>query len=463
MNKKMKNSAMNHSAILNQQKGVSTLLFTVLVGMSLTALSVGYISSLKTVQNSATTLHAQTQAQMQSMVGLNALNKFLSEQPLSNIQQIRSGNIKTTGVETIKFEMVSSNAGNFVFDITGTSGGASAVLRAQYSLTDKVSTIQQGGVVFAGGFDVNKLNNDASKDNIVANNITIEVPNSIKILEDNKTWAKQNNITFKEYTPRSFVQPSELKEYANYIYTIDKNHTSQSNKKNNSSYNCVVDNFIINSAASCSSFAFSTNEWTIDTVQNGNPPVGVYWFEGDVNIKLKKSTPFVATIIATGKIETQVEDDKSGTYSAFSPHSYYLNDNSKVSIICPENYLLQYCKGKGTLKEDMTIMPAAVSNILFLADSLSLAGIKRNSSDQGKGEINYYGTMIAKISDDGGSSDGKTWNSNVVVNINGNFIMTEKPISFSGNSKVIFHKGKDAENYIPTYEKAFTVGGIRYM
>lgn len=318
-------------------------------------------------------------------------------------------------------------------------------------------------MVFAGGFDVNKLNNDASKDNIVANNITIEVPNSIKILEDNKTWAKQNNITFKEYTPRSFVQPSELKEYANYIYTIDKNHTSQSNKKNNSSYNCVVDNFIINSAASCSSFAFSTNEWTIDTVQNGNPPVGVYWFEGDVNIKLKKSTPFVATIIATGKIETQVEDDKSGTYSAFSPHSYYLNDNSKVSIICPENYLLQYCKGKGALKEDMTIMPAAVSNILFLADSLSLAGIKRNSSDQGKGEINYYGTMIAKISDDGGSSDGKTWNSNVVVNINGNFIMTEKPISFSGNSKVIFHKGKDAGNYIPTYEKAFTVGGIRYM
>lgn len=148
MNKKMKNRVMNHSTKFNQQQGVSTLLFTVLVGVSLTALSVGYISSLKTVQNSATTLHAQTQAQMQSMIGLNALNKFLSEQPLSNIQQIKSGNIKTTGVETIKFEMVSSNARNFVFDITGTSGGASAVLRAQYSLTDKVSTIQQGG----GGF-----------------------------------------------------------------------------------------------------------------------------------------------------------------------------------------------------------------------------------------------------------------------------------------------------------------------
>lgn len=73
----------------------------------------------------------------------------------------------------------------------------------------------------------------------------------------------------------------------------------------------------------------------------------------------------------------------------------------------------------------------------------------------GRGEINYYGTMIAKISVDGGSSDGKTWNSNVVVNINGNFIMTEKPISFSGNPKVVFHKGKDAGNYIPVYEKTY--------
>src|SRR5690606_9828487 len=135
------------------------------------------------------------QAQMQSMVGLNALNKFLSEQPLSNIQQIKSGNIKTTGVATIKFEMVSSNAGNFVFDITGISGGASAVVRGQYSITAKVSTIQQGGVVFAGGFYVKKLNNDASKDNIVDNNITIQVPNSIKILQDKKTWAKQKYIT----------------------------------------------------------------------------------------------------------------------------------------------------------------------------------------------------------------------------------------------------------------------------
>lgn len=80
-----------------------------------------------------------------------------------------------------------------------------------------------------------------------------------------------------------------------------------------------------------------------------------------------------------------MEDDKSGRYSAFSPHSYYLNDISKVSIICPENYPLQYCKGRGTLKEDMTVMPAAVSNILFLADSFSLAGIKRNSSNNGKG------------------------------------------------------------------------------
>lgn len=44
------------------QAGVSSLLFIVLVGLSLTVLTVGYMSSMRNLQSSATTAHAQTQA-----------------------------------------------------------------------------------------------------------------------------------------------------------------------------------------------------------------------------------------------------------------------------------------------------------------------------------------------------------------------------------------------------------------
>lgn len=44
-----------------KQAGVSSLLFIVLVGLSLTVLTVGYMSTMRNLQSSATTTHAQTQ------------------------------------------------------------------------------------------------------------------------------------------------------------------------------------------------------------------------------------------------------------------------------------------------------------------------------------------------------------------------------------------------------------------
>lgn len=444
---------------LIKQAGVSSLLFIVLVGLSLTVLTVGYMSSMRSLQSSATTTHAQTQAQMQAMIGYHALTEYLNKlskesNGLQKIDQVCDGEIKETDEDTqITFKRVgacnNSVVGQqFIFDVTGKSGGASAILRVNYNIVDDIKVIQQNGLIFAGGFEVNKLEDNEKKDNIVASDVAIEVPNSKSVLAALEAWAQQNNITFKEYVPRNFVTPSELKDHSNYIYTIAEGKSK-----------CVVSNFYNNSQASCSNFALEDKTWTID----GAPPTGIYWFDGNVKIKMKKAKAFVATIIATGVIETEVEDDKAGIYSAYSPHAYYLDNNSRVNEICPDNYPLQYCEGKAKLKTDMTQMPAAISNILFLADRLSLAGIKRNFSDNGKGEINYHGTMIAKTSADGGSSDGKRWNSNVVVNISGNFIMTEKKIEFTGNSKVVFHKGKDQGNYIPIKQKVFATGGIRYM
>ena len=61
----------------HKQAGISSLLFIVLVGLSLTVLTVGYMSSMRNLQSSATTAHAQTQAQMKAMMGYQALADFL--------------------------------------------------------------------------------------------------------------------------------------------------------------------------------------------------------------------------------------------------------------------------------------------------------------------------------------------------------------------------------------------------
>ena len=70
---------MGKKVSLIKQAGVSSLLFIVLVGLSLTVLTVGYMSSMRNLQSSATTTHAQTQAQMQAMIGYRAFTEYLNK------------------------------------------------------------------------------------------------------------------------------------------------------------------------------------------------------------------------------------------------------------------------------------------------------------------------------------------------------------------------------------------------
>lgn len=262
-----------------KQAGVSSLLFIVLVGLSLTVLTVGYMSTMRNLQSSATTTHAQTQAQMQAMIGYHAFSKYLNQlskedNGLRLIDQLCNGEIKESNPETqIKFEHVGACnnpvlKGQYKFDIIGKSGGASAILRVNYKIIDEISSTLQSGSVFAGGLDVNKLNKN--KDNLAGENITIEVPNQQIGNADYEKWVKDNNVTLVKYTPRNFVSPIELKRYANYIYDINKENAAQ--------YICTVKN-LNNNATSCSIFEFSDGKWTIDSI----PPIGVYWFDGDVN------------------------------------------------------------------------------------------------------------------------------------------------------------------------------------
>lgn len=151
-----------------KQAGVSSLLFIVLVGLSLTVLTVGYMSSMRNLQSSATTTHAQTQAQMQAMIGYHALTKYLKKESLTNIAKIETGTV-SGGSEDINFTKVACGTNQYCFDITGKSGGASAILSAQYTITNELTTEQLKGSVFEGGLKVRTL------DNLTASDVTLEV------------------------------------------------------------------------------------------------------------------------------------------------------------------------------------------------------------------------------------------------------------------------------------------------
>ncbi|WP_411687711.1 hypothetical protein [Acinetobacter indicus] len=135
-----------------KQAGVSSLLFIVLVGLSLTVLTVGYMSTMRNLQSSATTTHAQTQAQIQAMIGYHALIKYLKKESLENINKIETGTV-SGGTEPVEFKKFACGADQYCFDLIGKSGGASAILRANFNIIDELETKSQSGSVFAGGYE----------------------------------------------------------------------------------------------------------------------------------------------------------------------------------------------------------------------------------------------------------------------------------------------------------------------
>ena len=142
-----------------RQSGITSLLFILLVGMTLTVATIGYVTSVKTMQSSAVTTHAQTQAQMQTMVGYQALSEFLksSNMDVAKITATTTGTVTSTTGTVIHYKKSAScptGTGNYCFDIIGESGGAKAILRALFKVTNSVSSSTATGSVFAGGLFV---------------------------------------------------------------------------------------------------------------------------------------------------------------------------------------------------------------------------------------------------------------------------------------------------------------------
>ncbi len=482
---------------LSKQEGFSSLLFIVLVGLSLTVLTVGYMSSMRSLQSSATTAHAQTQAQMQAMIGYQALTEFLKRQSLIDIPRIETIATGTVsgGSVPIHFKKVSCGTGKYCFDIFGKSGGATSIIRSQFIISDELVNERLNGSIFEGGLKVNKL------ENLTANNVTLEIGGGVisEMGGSGKTYTQEElktvGINIIPYTPRDFISPVEARKYANYIfYTDNEKLMCARNNYFDIAQSKKIDNeIIIGEIAACTSaITKSNNVWIINSAQS--VPAGVLWFDADVEVQLNasavkmtekvgqntvevtteyKKNILVNTIISTNHINSKIIE-LNGNYlatyfEAYAPHHYVLNSisdndrNARLLKVCPASYPTQYCSAEGVLKPvaEMEKMPATIANILYLSKTLQLSGGK----EQQNVHVSYYGNLMANSSAGGtGGSSGKLIGTGT-VNIEGNLMvvggtdMTE----MTGDFKLNLSKADDPANFIPVHKKTFTILGIRYM
>lgn len=491
----MKNKRdMDKLVSFNKQAGISTLLFIVLVGLSLTVLTVGYMSSMRNLQSSATTAHAQTQAQMQSMIGYQALGEFLKAQSLANIAKIETGTV-SGGATPIQFKKIACGTNQYCFDITGKSGGASAILRTNFNIVDEIEAKAQTGSVFAGGL---KVGNAATFEG-VGNNVSIAVGAASsttlagQVLSMNGDVIALSNITVNAYTGGlNAASALSIRRDANYIITRS-NGVNVCYKNNLGT--TVIETVLTtcpagvnyNTSGNLIGWEFKPHEANI---------VGVVWFDNNVKVLVADSSTDESNIvknaiISTGEIEiAKVTSNTRGALNLFSPFDYvFLSDKStadrtadliktRLDIICPQaNYPAQYCLPYNATEraaitdysyfsnnytkflKNVDVFPASLSNILLLTDG----GFSISADNQAV--TNLYGNLIGTSGAGGTGRASAKFIGTGNVNVTGNMVVTgETELSeISGSVVIKLGNTKSGGNYIPIYKKVMTVGGIRYM
>ena len=479
------------------QSGITSLLFILLVGMTLTVATIGYMASMKTMQSSAVTTHAQTQAQMQTMIGYQALSEFLksSNMDMAKITATETGTVTSTTGQVINYKKSAScptGTGNYCFDIIGESGGAKAILRALFKVTDTVTTSTATGSIFAGGL---YMSGNATSFTGGGN-----TPPSIAIgdagLGAGIIKGKAENVTgisVSAYTGGLNLPSVEtLRPFANWIFTKDSSGAAVCYKNNLSSGGTNITseqpNGIGIGIGKCpSGVTLSGGTWTFDS--SAANLAGIVWFQGNVITNLKETPQdYINTILATGSIETKLPatGNVQGIYNVYSPY-YYLLDNFstvaelkvRLSKICPiDNYPTQYCKtynatDRASLNsttyfidnpsanlylKDINTAPANLANIILMAND----GFILDSGN--KVHTYFFGNLMGNnVSGGAGSSSGKI-NGEGTINIRGNIIVTGNLVTdMSGSTTVTLGSAKGGSNSIPTSVKSVTPASISYQ
>lgn len=470
------------------QSGFTSLLFILLVGMALTVATIGYVASIKTMQSSAVTTHAQTQAQMQTMVGYQVLSEFLKDSNVK-VDTISTGTVNSTG-QVINYQKPTSGCptgtGHYCFDIIGESGGAKAILRALFKVTDTVTTSTATGSIFAGGLKVAKKDTFTAVEGDI---VSIQVGGDGKVRDNSGTEMSLNpgegygeiNVT-KYEGGLNLPSPEDLRPFANWIFTKNAagNAVCYNNNLSSGGTNITTENPI-----TCpNGVTLSGGTWTFDS--SAANLAGIVWFDGNVILDLH-ATPadYVNTVLATGSVTTYLVD-KQTEFNSYASNHYLLTNVTDANIkarllkVCPaDNYPTQYCEQynnskrneiislqyfndhKLTYIKDTSTFPAAsLSNILFLSG----AGFTVDAEN--KSTVNFYGSLIgAKAAGSQGGSSGKMVGKGT-LNIRGNIIVTgelDTTEMVSASLSVSIGNADASGNSIPTTVKSITPASISYQ
>ena len=463
---------------MQKQTGFASILLILLIGLALTTLVIGMVTSVRSLQDSSLTTHAQTQAQIKSAIGYQALTGLLKPLTATQIAQINNGVIKDNGspAATIAtYKVVTTTEGcpastggknYFCYDITAKSGGASSVVRAIYTdITTGGGSFN--GSIFAGGLQIGHTRNLQGDQTIQVGaapggeNGVVKGNGSSTFYDDQAQFTLATGITVQEYTPTKFMTAEELRASANYIFYAN-GKCAKNNLYGASIYNTETEPVTCSSISGITvSGSGASKKWTIDAASSAIP-VGVLWFEGEVDINLNSSRDLVNTIIATGDMKV-ITTNQRGAGKAYAPYHYYLeastNAATKKTRICGSSSTgipTQYCDTAGTLKALDTEL-AKIANILFLSNKNITFDVKSNSP------MSLYGNIIGSGGAGGtGASSGK-FTGNGTIDIKGNLSFTGEGLTVTnGNVNVKLNRGDSSGNVTPS-KKVMTLSGLRYM
>ncbi len=163
-----------------RQRGISSVLFMLLSGLSLGAMVFGAIYHVRGLQSQSVTVHAQTQAQLKAWSGAEAVRQHLyqlgaAEAAKLTVNQVVSftalSGISATVVDVLAADATNCGGGTRVgFNITGSSGGANSLLAATFCAKGNGGT----PAVVGGSPSVNIKGN-------------LKLSGDLKILSDAKT------------------------------------------------------------------------------------------------------------------------------------------------------------------------------------------------------------------------------------------------------------------------------------
>lgn len=165
----------------HNQRGISSVLFMLLTGLSLGAMVFGAIYYVRGLQSQSVTVHAATQAQLKAWSGVEALRQHLYQLGAVEAAKLTPNQAVTfaglSGVSASVVDVLANDSANcgggtrVGFNITGSSGGANALLAASFCAKGNGGTPGSGGpspaVNIKGnldlGGDLNVLGDDKTR------------------------------------------------------------------------------------------------------------------------------------------------------------------------------------------------------------------------------------------------------------------------------------------------------------